>query len=204
MYGGAIGLTCLMTIFVSKSISISNVCKTEICEKESAILKSYIDSTIDPCENFYDFACGTFMKNTVLPKDKSSYNSIVQVQGLIIQRINDILSGESEPNESRAFNLTKDFFHTCMDTETLNQTGIIPMVELLNKYGGWPVITEHWNDANWDWLKVKQQTFHDGFWIMTDQFDDLVELILTFLIQPDKENSSKYSISVSEQCRSLR
>lgn len=198
MYGGVNKLTMFLAIFVSKCISISNVCESKTCENESANLLSYMDKSIDPCENFYDFACGTFIKNTVLPKDKSSYNSVAQVKDIIIQRINEILSKEAEPNESTALELTKKFFHTCVDTETLNKVGIDPMVELLNKYGGWPVITNDWDGTHWDWLKVKQQSFDDGFWMTTDEPDDSVELILTFLIQPDQENSSKYSISVNE------
>lgn len=34
----------------------------------STLLES-IDETIDPCENFYQFACGMQIKNTKIPKD---------------------------------------------------------------------------------------------------------------------------------------
>jgi len=30
-----------------------------------------IDYSVDPCDNFYDFACGTWMKTHVIPEDRA-------------------------------------------------------------------------------------------------------------------------------------
>jgi len=32
----------------------------------NSLLES-IDETVDPCENFFEFACGTWLKNTRIP-----------------------------------------------------------------------------------------------------------------------------------------
>lgn len=202
MYSPWLGLTFLLAIFVNCSTAsnpITNVCVTDTCKKESSKLKSYMDLTVDPCQNFYDFACGTYIKTGELPKERHFYISMLESDVKLSQRMNDTLSGEFKSNELHASKLAKDFFDTCMDTATLNAAGIEPMAKLLEKYGGWPVTAKQWIETGWDWLKVKQQTLDDGFLMMGELFEDRTELILGFEIRPDEKNSLKRSIFVSRK-----
>lgn len=194
MYSRAIGLACLLAILVNCVTAPNpppNVCETDVCKRESANFRSQMDEQIDPCENFYDFACGTFIKTAKIAKDKPLNISMFQMMDKLKEQVNLSLLEKSQPNELHAFKLAKDFLNTCMDTETLNAAGIEPMVKFLDKYGGWPVTkgANEWNENDWDWLKVKQKTYGDGF---------LGDLILAFQISPDEKNSSKQGIFVSK------
>ncbi|CAF4115996.1 unnamed protein product, partial [Adineta steineri] len=42
----------------------NDVCLSPYCIKAANYLLESIDETIDPCEDFYQFACGTWLKNT--------------------------------------------------------------------------------------------------------------------------------------------
>jgi len=33
-----------------------------------------VDLTVDPCEDFFKFACGSWNKKHIIPEDKTSYN----------------------------------------------------------------------------------------------------------------------------------
>ena len=34
-----------------------------------------IDQTVDPCEDFFQFACGDWNRKHIIPEDKSGYNT---------------------------------------------------------------------------------------------------------------------------------
>ena len=38
-----------------------------------------MDDTVDPCENFYQYACGSWMRKNVIPDDKTGYSTFTQL-----------------------------------------------------------------------------------------------------------------------------
>lgn len=57
----------------------------------AASLLSAMDPTADPCEDFYQFACGTWDKKHLIPEDKSSINTFE----VLADRLQVILKGYS-------------------------------------------------------------------------------------------------------------
>ena len=46
--------------------------KFQECVEAAAEVLAKVDLTVDPCEDFYQFACGNYIKNSVIPDDKES------------------------------------------------------------------------------------------------------------------------------------
>ena len=47
------------------------VCLTEACITQTGELLEQMDRTVDPCQDFYQFSCGGYIQNTVLPDHKT-------------------------------------------------------------------------------------------------------------------------------------
>jgi endothelin-converting enzyme len=66
------------------------VCTTEECVKGSAYIVNKMDSSVDPCKDFYSFSCGNWEKMTAIPPSKSKYGSFSQISDEITKKLKGV------------------------------------------------------------------------------------------------------------------
>ena len=50
-----------------------DVCQTRDCIEVTNLVLTGLDPTVDPCEDFYNFTCGAWVDNTVIPASKGMH-----------------------------------------------------------------------------------------------------------------------------------
>ena len=97
-----------------------------------------LDRTVDPCTDFYKFACGRFAANHPIPADLPSYNQFAALYNLNTQELSGILEKASAPNPARSPDEQKigDFYQSCMDTSAIEQKGLTPLQPLTSAIDG--------------------------------------------------------------------
>jgi putative endopeptidase len=95
---------------------------------------SLIDTTVNPCENFYKFSCNGWLKNNPLPKDETSYARYTELANDNREKLRLILEAASANNPGRTANEQKigDEYASCMDAATINAKGLTPFQPQLN------------------------------------------------------------------------
>merc|ERR1712088_927833 len=123
----------------------SKVCLTKGCVKAAADLIKSMDETVDPCSDFYNFACGNFIKETVIPDHQTSYGSFSIVRDKLNLRLRKLFEGKPGGNDPQAYQNVRNYFQACMDTESIEEKSVEHLKALLDDIGGWPVLLgEKW------------------------------------------------------------
>ncbi len=91
-------------------------------------LAKNIDTTVNPAEDFFDYAVGNWAKNTAIPEEESAWGigNLVQVE--IYARLRKI--NEDAASEKSAKGISQkigDFWYSGMDTLSIEQQGLKPL-----------------------------------------------------------------------------
>jgi putative endopeptidase len=97
---------------------------------------SLVDTTVDPCENFYRYSCNGWFKKNPLPADQTSYGRFTELYELNRQHLRQILEAAAAASpDSRSPNEQKigDEYASCMDVDAINKAGIAPLKPELDR-----------------------------------------------------------------------
>jgi endothelin-converting enzyme/putative endopeptidase len=96
---------------------------------------SLIDTSIDPCENFYHFSCNGWLKQNPLPADQTSYDRFTELYEQTRVRLRQILEAASASSPGRTPNEQKigDEYASCMDTAAVDKLGLKPLQPELDR-----------------------------------------------------------------------
>jgi putative endopeptidase len=94
-----------------------------------------LDRSVAPCQDFYQFACGTWLKATPIPDDQSIWGrglSVLREQNET--RLKETLEKASTaPSNGPYEKAIGDFYASCMDEAAIEKQGIAPLQAELKK-----------------------------------------------------------------------
>ncbi|XP_022173800.1 endothelin-converting enzyme homolog isoform X2 [Myzus persicae] len=121
--------------YLTKTEHQRRICTTEDCLRSATALVESMNKSVDPCEDFYQFACGNFAKLHKIPKTAISNDRFAETHAATLILIRDFLEKDDSDTECYSVSKSRLLYRSCMATDKMNTDGIKQLVQILDKIG---------------------------------------------------------------------
>ncbi|KFP28567.1 Neprilysin, partial [Colius striatus] len=196
--GLEIGLIVLVILLAIVAITMivlyatydDGICKTPDCIKSAARILENMDTTAEPCADFYQYACGGWLKKNVIPETSSRYSNFDILRDELEVVLKDVLDTSSS-NDIAAVQKAKTLYRSCINETTIDSRGGSPLISLLPNVSDWPVATTNWNSS------------YGTAWTAETAIAQLnsrygKKVLINFFVGTDDKNSSAHIIHIDQ------
>src|SRR3954452_12282153 len=151
-----------------------------------------MDLTANPCNDFYQYTCGGWMKNNPVPPDQASWSVYGKVTEENEEFLWGILLDAGKPGADRTAVQQKigDYFDACTDEARIEELGAKPLQPLLNEIAGLRAKSDLWTFLAHQHLRSTGNGWLFGFG-STQDYNDASQVIAEAsaggLAMPDRD-----------------
>ncbi|NXW56134.1 NEP protein, partial [Eurystomus gularis] len=179
-----------ITMIVLYATYDDGICKTSDCIKSAARILENMDTTAEPCKDFYQYACGGWLKRNVIPETSSRYSNFDILRDELEVVLKDVLDTPSS-NDITAVQKAKTLYRSCVNETTIDSRGGKPLISLLPDVSDWPVAM-----TNWDSSYGAAWTAETAIAQLNSRYGKKV--LINFFVGTDDKNSTAHIIHIDQ------
>ncbi|TFK10284.1 Metalloendopeptidase-like protein PEX [Platysternon megacephalum] len=176
-------------------------CLTSECIEAAASILSKINQSVDPCENFFRFACDGWTSNNPIPEDSSNYGVYPWLRNNVDLKLKALLQKPiSKRRDSEAVQKAKILYSSCMNENKIEKVDAKPLLSILkHSLFRWPVLESNigpegqWSERKFNMLQTLA-TFRG-------QYSNSV--FIRLYVAPDDKTSNKHILKLDQATLSL-
>ncbi|XP_018913076.2 neprilysin-4 isoform X1 [Bemisia tabaci] len=161
--------------------------KNMILEMQGKLMRQYMDTDADPCQDFYQYSCGNWGRLNPIPQDKAAFDTFEMLRESLDSVLKELLEAKPLPDEAESHLKAKNLYSSCINYEVLAERAEKPLIDLLDKLGGWPILRPGWDASSFDWIaQMAQLRSYNN------------DILISEWVGPDIKNSDEYIIQFDQ------
>ncbi|KAJ8956318.1 hypothetical protein NQ318_015056 [Aromia moschata] len=165
-------------------------CLNKSCVLIASNILEAMDTTVDPCDDFYSYSCNGWVKANPIPDGKSTWGTFMKLEQQNQLVIKHVLEQPMEMLKSKAEQKAKMYYESCLDVnDTMEVLNATPMVNLLKKLGGWNITESGFNVETWNLQNITQ--------IVQNKYN-IGRGLFSYAVGEDDKNSSRHILQIDQ------
>ncbi|XP_054153323.1 neprilysin-1-like [Oppia nitens] len=125
----------------------NDICETAECLKAASQIQSSLNLSVNPCDDFYEYACGGWMRTNIIPPDRSMWSQFDILNKNVHDKLRVLFESNIDSTYPPIIKQTVNLYKQCMDKDKRNSS-IHELRDIVNQ---WPMIdktvrlTDHWS-----------------------------------------------------------
>ncbi|AWO98887.1 putative neprilysin [Scophthalmus maximus] len=182
-------IVALIILFATQKTD--DICTTADCTQSASRLIENMDATVDPCDNFYQYACGGWLKKNIIPETSSRYSTFDILRDELEVIVKGVLEKTVE-GEAAALVKAKTLYKSCTNESLIELRGGAPLLDMLPDVFEWPIAADNW-EANYG----KTWRLEDVIAKLNEKYG--TQLLVNFFVGTDDRDSNSHIIHFDQQ-----
>ena len=124
------------------------ICQSNSCKAIAKLIQKVRNASVDPCDNFYEYACGQWIKDNPVPKGHLQFSRITQLSKNNERVMKENLIAD-RPGDTETLMKVKNFYRSCLNKRKIDKLGNQPLLNYIDSLGSWS-LADKWNAKDWD------------------------------------------------------
>jgi len=117
---------------VAPSASVAAPTAPSLALAQTGIETSWMDPSADPCQDYFAYACGGFVKNTPIPPDRATWDISATIQKTNEEFLRATLeTAAASPGTDPVMKKIGDYYAACTDEASIDKAGAKPIAPLM-------------------------------------------------------------------------
>ncbi|XP_078037218.1 endothelin-converting enzyme 1 isoform X2 [Augochlora pura] len=131
----ALVVTLTLQIAVFRAEDYKEICQSVECVKTATRIIEAMNRSIDPCDDFYHFACGGWIQKNPIPQSQADWDQLSLLREQLLKRLRLLLEEADKESDPKSVKMARTLYRTCMDTTSIEALGLKPVHDILAELG---------------------------------------------------------------------